>query len=71
MASHTSKRRRHEPHSWGNSIYSAEIESLPHENDDILGETPIYAVQDPFMVGLNRAMSELDHATVEQTGKRG
>ena len=71
MTSHTRKRQKRGPNSWANFTCSAEIDSLPHENDDILGETPIYAVQDPFTAGIYRVRSELNHATVEQSRKRG
>ena len=71
MASHTSKRQRHGPSPWADFTYWADMESLPHEDDEILGETPIYAVEDHFTAGLNRIRSELDHATTEQSRKRG
>ena len=71
MACHTSKRRKHGAIPWADSTYSADTESLPHENDDILGETPIFAIQDPFIAGLSRVGSELDQAIVGQSRKRG
>lgn len=71
MASHIDKRRRPEPSPWADVTYSADIENLPHEFDDILGEHPIYAIQDSFTAGLHRVRSELDHASVENSRKRG
>ena len=71
MARHIDKRRRQEPSPWTDATYAADKEDPPHEFDDLLGETPIYAIQDSVTTGLLRARSELDHASVENSRKRG
>lgn len=71
MASHIDKRQRHGPSPWADVTYLTDIESMPHEFEDILGENPIYAVQDSFTTGANRIRSELEHASVEKSRKRG
>jgi hypothetical protein len=71
MACHIGKRPRHEPSPWAEVTYLADTESPPHEFEDILGENPIYAVQDSFTAGIHRISSELQHTLVEKSRKRG
>lgn len=71
MARHIDKRRRQEASPWTDVTYAADIENPPHEFDDLLGETPIYAIQDSVTTGLHRVRSELDHASLENSRKKG
>lgn len=68
ILSHVDKRGRHETNAYVDFKDPADINNLPPEHENILGENPIYVIQD---TGIHRVRKELSHASFESSKKRG